>query len=296
MPKKKPPVQPLSPADETVPLPRHNFADSWPATKDDDDAEADALAQIDADAILQSHLYIVDDEDTPRAADTYEHVDADAVVTERPLYADDVEFVEDDAPVVDAHGQLAMAQAFLREGEEDTVPALVMFFKSADEVLSTAQALASRATDLRALAKKARDIGRLREAVSIEREATHIGEALLPQVQAQTGFAFDEHETLLDALTRSVGRTVRNATVRAIHIDMPPLYGEGDGETLARRKAVLASFELVVGAMAVHAAAAVLPFVLEAAERAYEAGLVARNATPNALALHAVQAAAAKHD
>lgn len=296
MPRKKTPDAALRPTDVPVALPRHNFADSWPRTKDDADAEAEALAQSEADAILPSHFYIVDGEDTPRASDTYEHVDADAVVTERSLYADDHEYIVEDAPTVGAHGQLAMMAAHDDDERERNTPALILQFKSADEVLSTAQALAARATDLRALAKKARDIGRLREAVSIEREAAHIGEALLPQVQAQTGFAFDDDETLLLALQRSVGRTVRNAAVRAIHVALSPLHGESSEDTMARRRELLANSEHVVGAVAVHAAVAVLPFVLETAERAYDAGLVARHATPNALAVQAVQAAAAKHD
>lgn len=235
--------------------------------------------------------------------DTYEHVDADAVVEDRRVedrrVADDTPYANSAtsaafATTVEADGQIAMMQT--HRGDDDAKDALVMHFKSADEVLSTAQALLARAADLRALAKKAREIGRMRESISIEREAAHIGEALLPQVQAQVGLPFNDHEDLLDALTRSVGRTVRNATVRAIHVALSPIEGEDNNSTLARRRVLIDTFETVVGGIAEHAAAAVLPFVHETAERAYVAGLEARNATPQALARQAVQAAAAKQD
>lgn len=197
----------------------------------------------------------------------------------------------------DEHGQTTFAEVDIDPDADDVEadePVGALQFRSSEEALTTAQALQDRATDLRALAKKARELSRNREANSIDQEAAHIGEALLPQLRPQLTIPFNSGETLLNALARSVGQTVRSATVRAVNATLQRHEGETADDVTARRKELLENFETVVGFIAEHTAAAVLPFIEETAERAYAAGMAARNNTPHTLALHAVQMCAAK--
>lgn len=171
---------------------------------------------------------------------------------------------------------------------------MTMHFSSADEIQMTALALHKRAEELRSLAKKNREMGKQREAINIEREAGHIGEFLLPQVRTQLAAPFDDSESLIDALERTVGRTVRNATVRAIKREVAKKHNETEDDFNARCKALADDFEIVVGGISASAAAAVLPFLEAAADMAYNAGLEERNATPANLAKRAVQREAEK--
>ena len=192
---------------------------------------------------------------------------------------------------VDGNGQALLLNA--TEGKGASTNALV--FNSGDEITTTALALHKRSEDLRALAKKSREMGKLREATAIEREATHIAEFLLPQVRTQIEAPFDDAEELIDALTRTVGGTIRRATSRSLRLNKGQWPDELDEDYNARCRQLMEEYETIVGGIAENAAAAVLPFLEQCAEMAYAAGLEARNGTPAVLARRAVQRTATLH-
>ncbi|MBY0490668.1 MAG: hypothetical protein K2R93_12570 [Gemmatimonadaceae bacterium] len=186
----------------------------------------------------------------------------------------------------DAGGQLALV------AEDTPAPKKIteLAFTSGDEVASVALALSGRAEDLDKEAKKLTELGRHAEAKALQREARHIKDALLAQLQPQTVLPFNAGESPLAAVTRVVGTTVRTAVVKALKNHVEVGEGETYDEVVERRLAELADFERLVGGIAEHAAAAVLPVLRETAERAFEAGLAARGATPEVLVREAVQA------
>lgn len=172
----------------------------------------------------------------------------------------------------------------VQQGDETPSAVLAMKFSSPDEVQSTEQALVDRSADLRALAKKAREIGRPREAISIEREAQHIGEALLPQIRTQTALPFNKDEQLNAAIRRTIGAPV----FRKLRAAWPRLDGEHDDDWKARREGRIADLVDVVGPLVELVADAVQDVLEECAERGLAAGLAARNATAEALVLQAL--------
>ncbi len=187
--------------------------------------------------------------------------------------------VRDDAP------QLTL----VTETPVPAKPVTELAFASSDEVASCALALSDRAEALEKEAKKLVDLGRHTEAKALQREAKHIRDVLLTQLHAQRSLPFNAGETVLSAVTRVVGATVRTAVVRSIKTAVVVGEGETYEEVTEKRLADLAEFERVVGGVAEHAAAAVLPVLRDVAERAYDAGKAAREVSAEALVRDAVQ-------
>jgi len=187
----------------------------------------------------------------------------------------------------------AQQLALVSEEEAPAKKVTGMDFQSADEAQSVASALEGRAEDLEKEAKRLTDLKRNAEARNLLREAKHIRETLLPQVAPQLAIPFNAAESPVDALTRVVGGPVRKATVRAMTSAVVVGEGETYEEVIERRKAEVADFERVVGHIAEHSAAALMPVLREAVERAVEAGRTERRTTAESLVREAVQAIAA---
>lgn len=198
---------------------------------------------------------------------------------------------QDEAVVDGEDGQLALVDP--DTVTQPTTPVRTLQFMSGDEARVTAVALTGYAADLRALAKKSRELAREREAQSFEREAKLVHESLLAQLKPDPTLPFHE-EPLHQAIARVVGYTVRHALRRSLMLKRPKLEGESDEEHAARAQEDANDFEAIVGGIAEHSAAAVSPVLEQLAERAFAAGLAARTVTPETLAREAVQAVEAE--
>jgi hypothetical protein len=192
----------------------------------------------------------------------------------------------DPEQITDVPAQLALVEE--APGKSKVVTELA--FSSGDEVASVSLALADRAEALEKEAKKLTDLGRHAEAKALVREAKHIREALLVQLESQRELPFNTGETVLASVTRVVGSTVRTALVRSVKTAVVVGEGETYEEVTEKRLADLADFERIVGGVAEHAAAAVLPVLRDVAERAYEAGKASREQSAESLVRDAVQA------
>lgn len=197
---------------------------------------------------------------------------------------------EDDGTGPEPGEQLSM----IDDEEARAVSDNYLRFLSGDEAKATAVALNGYASDLASLAKKAKDLGRNREALSLEREAKLVRESLLSQLESQVAIPFDDAEPLQHAMARYIGFNVRHAVVRVLQSTVKLEDGESYDDGQQRMKDKIDEFEKVIGAIAEQGAAVVQPVLFELAERAYTAGITARETTPESLVRNAVQAVASR--
>jgi len=189
------------------------------------------------------------------------------------------------APAVpDATGQLPLVQ------EPPAKPITALRLETPEQVRAVAKALDRRITKLNELAKKNREEGKETEAKSIEREVTMIRESLTSQLRTQGALAFNEGETLVQAVarlfqgefrTRVRAELVKRITVKA---------GESSEDARQRQLAKLDDMEKLIGKIGDVGSALVVEWLSLVADRAYHKGTVAHGATPSNIAREALQA------
>lgn len=193
-------------------------------------------------------------------------------------------------PKADADGQLQLVQ----EPVAPKKPLTPLTFQSGEQVASVRLALQARADDLKAEAKRLSGLGRTVEAAALEREAKDISEQLLRQVQSQTAIPFNENETLPQAIKRVVQGEIRHRARTALLKSVAIKKGETKQDADARALAKLDDLEALIGNVGEQAGLLVCDLIVEAADRAKEAGKHERLSTASAIAREAVQAVEAR--
>lgn len=189
-------------------------------------------------------------------------------------------------PIADADGQLSLVQ----ETAPPKKPLTPLTFQSGEQVASVRLALKARADDLRGEAKRLSGLGRTVEAAALEREARDISEQLLRQVESQAAIPFNDSETLPQAIKRVVQGEVRYRARAALLKNVAVKKGETKQDAEQRALAKLDDLEQLIGNIGEQAGLLVCDILVEAADRAKDAGRVERQATASQLAREAVQA------
>lgn len=191
-----------------------------------------------------------------------------------------------ETPAVEPDGQLSLVQ----EAPTPKKPLTPLTFQSGEQVASVRLALKARADDLRGEAKRLSGLGRTVEAAALEREARDISEQLLRQVESQAAIPFNESETLPQAIKRVVQGEVRYRARAALLKSVALRKGETKQDAEQRALAKLDDLEQLIGNIGEQAGLLVCDILVEAADRAKDAGRVERQATASQLAREAVQA------
>ena len=188
------------------------------------------------------------------------------------------------APAPDATGQLPLVQ------EPPAKPITALRLETPEQVRAVAKALDRRIMKLNELAKKNREEGKETEAKSIEREVTMIRESLTSQLRTQGALAFNEGETLVQAVARLFQGEFRSRVRAALLQNVTAKKGESYDEAKQRRLAVLDDMESLIGKIGDVGSALVVEWLSLVADRAYHKGTVAHGATPSNIAREALQA------
>lgn len=188
------------------------------------------------------------------------------------------------APAPDATGQLPLVQ------EPPAKPITALRLETPEQVRAVAKALDRRITKLNELAKKNREEGKESEAKSIEREVTMIRESLTSQLRTQGALAFNEGETLVQAVARLFQGEFRSRVRGALLKNVTAKKGESYDEAKQRRLAVLDDMESLIGKIGDVGSALVVEWLSLVADRAYHKGTVAHGAAPSSIAREALQA------
>lgn len=237
------------------------------------ETESNTLSEAEDEAVLD------DDEDDTDDDDLW---DAD----EEAGDDDEVGAGPASAPAAEPDGQLTLVQ----EPTPPKKPLTPLTFQSGEQVASVRLALKARADDLRGEAKRLSGLGRTVEAAALEREARDISEQLLRQVESQAAIPFNESETLPQAIKRVVQGEVRYRARAALLKSVVQKKGETKQDAEQRALGKLDDLEQLIGNIGEQAGLLVCDILVEAADRAKEAGKVERQATASQLAREAVQA------
>jgi hypothetical protein len=251
-------------------LPKKTRAES---IEDESDAALDAQVGTVLDAPYSDADETVDDDDDDDDDDDVDN-DEDAA--------------DDDAPVgePDATGQLPLVQ----EAAPTTKLITALKLDTPEQVRSVALSINARIADLKALAKKNRDLGKETEAKAIEREVLMIRETLTPQLKSQGALAFNEGETLPQAVSRIFQSEFRQRVRTAITKTVSMRAGEKPEDARLRQLDKLTEFEALIGNIGEIGGMLVVSWLTQVADRAYEKGKVAHGAAPSDIARETLQA------
>lgn len=187
-------------------------------------------------------------------------------------------------PVVEKSGQLSAIQ------EPPAKPITALRLETPEQRRAVEKALDRRIVKLGELAKKIREEGKENEAKSIEREIQMIRESLSSQLRAQSALAFNEGETLVQAVGRMFQGEFRSRTRAALLKHITAKKGESYDDARARKLGKLDDLEGLIGNIGEVGGALVVEWLTLVADRAYQKGLVAHGATPSAIARESLQA------
>lgn len=219
------------------------------------------------------------------------YADADDAVDDDENEEDDDEQDDetvDDAPAAepDATGQLPLVQ----EGTPTTRLITALKLDTPAQVRSVAKALEKRAIKLGELSKKLREEGKDDEAKSVDREVTMIRETLSSQLKSQGALAFNERETLPQAVSRLFQGEFRYKLRAALTKQAVMRSGETRKDAEERQLDRLVEFEGIIGQAGEIGGMLVVSWLTNVADRAYEKGKIAHEATPSNIAREALQA------
>lgn len=191
------------------------------------------------------------------------------------------------APADTAQGELLPPDAGTTPPAPGELTGLTI--ESPVEAQMTALALSAHAADLTTLAKKARELGKLKEAASCDADAKLIRERLLPQLEPQAALPFG-YESVSQALRDRIAGRLRRQLRAKLTEATPRHEGETKEDRDARVDDRLSEFEQLVGSVAEIVVPLVEPALVDAAARGEVAGRHARETTPASLALEALAA------
>lgn len=240
-----------------------------------------------ADAVLDAQVGAVSD---APYADVDDTVDDDEYEDDDGVEADDEDDAADDgdgpAPEPDATGQLPL----VTEPAATSRAVSSMKLDTPEQVRSLQLSIDSRIADLNALAKKNREMGKDSAAKDIEREVAMMRETLAPQLKSQGALAFNEGETLVQAVSRMFQGEFRHRVRTALTKNLTVRPNEKAEDARLRQLDKLTEFESLIGNIGDVGGMLVVAWLTQTADRAYEKGKVAHRATPSDIARETLQA------
>ncbi len=248
--------------------------------------EDESLAALDAQVGSLTDAPYSDADDAVDDSDDTDDTDDDDSEEDGAEDSDDDSDDADDAPEPDATGQLPLVQ----EGPQATKLITALKLDTPAQVRSVAKALEKRAIKLGDLSKKLREEGKDDEAKSVDREVTMIRETLSSQLKSQGALAFNERETLPQAVSRLFQAEFRYKLRAALTRQAVMRAGETRKDAEERQLDRLVEFEGLVGQVGEIGGMLVVSWLTNVADRAYEKGKIAHEATPSNIAREALQA------